>query len=262
MTGSSSIFFESIDRQCGTTHNMTALSAFTCTTASVLMLLTIPLNSVIIYSLIKERKKKYKTLFYKLLFNIAMADLLTGLIADSALFSSIFKEALLIEVSVVDIYISHLSLFFTDAVALLTLTLLSIERFLALVSPIGHYGDIKKRTENLLMLSAWLFAMFLVLPYFQLKFIRQLLIFSSINIAITVVALIVTTVTYKQKLSRPIRIKQRCTNPNNVDPVSSINEDAPPETVRKPNRLLSNTRKVTRTFIIMLVQNATVLSCM
>jgi len=163
------------------------------------MLFTIPLNTVIIYSLIKERKKKYKSLFYKLLLNIALADLLTGLISDPSAVSFHTKEALRLKLSLLEIYVMHISVFFTDAVALLTLSVLSIDRIIALVFPIKYYKGMKKRTENILVFMVWPIALLLVLPYFKLKFIRQLLVFSSINITVTILSLIVTTITYRQK---------------------------------------------------------------
>ena len=193
-------FLKSIDYRCGTVTNSTALSVVSTAAAGVFMVFTVPLNAVIIYSLVKEHRKKYKSLFYKLLFNIAMADLLTGLIADPSAVNSTTKEALRQKIRLTDIYFIHVSLFFTDAVALLTLTVLSIERIIALVFPIKHHNGIRKRTENLLVISVWPLAMLLILPYFQIKFIRQLLVFSSINIIFTVLSLIVTTITYRYKL--------------------------------------------------------------
>ena len=194
--------FQSIADHCGTLTNMTALSIFSASTTGILMLVTIPLNSFIIYLLTKEYKKKYNSLFYKLLLNIAIADLLTGLISDPASMSFYIKEALSLKPESFEAYIHHVSLFFTDSVALLTLTILSIERNIALALPIKHRGGIKKRMETILLFSVWPLGILSVLPYFYVGFIRQLLIFSSINISITIISLVFTTLTYRNKLAK------------------------------------------------------------
>ena len=271
-------FLQSIDDRCGTTNNITGLLVFGSTYSSVLTLLTIPLNAVIIYVLIKEHKKKYKSLFYKLLFNIAMADLLTGLISDPSAVNGITKEALGIKLNLVEVYLIHISMFLTDAVALLTLSVLSIERIIALVSPVKHHKGMKKRTEKILVFSIWPLAMLLVLPYFQIKFIRQLLVFSSINIVVTILSLTVTSITYKQKLNVKINKKkeeERVDSNKEMETAlemqlrteshGAISSKRPLDTSDKqhqPDNLVQNTlsekkarsqHKATRTFILMLL---------
>ena len=241
---------QSIDQKCGTTNNITVLSIFSSSSSGVFMLFTIPLNALIVYSLINERKKTYRSLFFKLLLNIALADLLTGLIADPASMNALTKEALRIDMSLFEVYIIHLSLFFTDAVALLTLTILSIERFIALVFPLRHFNGIQKRTENILVFSVWPISIILVLPYFHLKFIRQLVVFSSLNIVVTVLALVVTTITYKQKLGSQRFMQKLRASSDDQYKRSAIPQTT--ETVVNPNRL-RNKKKVTRMFIVMLL---------
>ena len=193
-------FLEIIEEKCGQIHNNTALSISSATVASSLMFLTIPSNALLIFVLVKERKKKYKTLFYKLLLNIAFADLLTGIVAEPSAVSMLTKEALRHRIVKYEVIVFHVSLFYTDAVALLTLTLLSIDRIVAILCPIKHFKGVKKNTENVLVSSAWTGAFILVLPYFKLNFIRQSLIFSTVNVAVAVLSLFVTLVMYVRKL--------------------------------------------------------------
>ena len=175
-----------------------------------------------------------------------MADLMTGLVPDPFLVNSVTKEALKIKLSLFEIYGIHLSLLYTDAVALLTLAVLSIERFIALVFPVVHAGGVRKRNEIILVVSVWLLAVLIVLPYLKIQFIRQLLIFSSVNIVFAVVSLIITTVTYKYKLRPAITNMRRINSKIFFRKNASVN-------VIEPNRHLRNKQKVTRTFILMLV---------
>lgn len=193
-------FLEILEEKCGQIHNDTTVSISSAVVASSLMLLTIPSNVLLIFVLVKERKTKYKTLFYKLLLNIAFADLLTGVVADPSAVSMLTKETLRRRIVKYEVIVFHVSLFYTDAVALLTLTLLSIDRIVAILCPIKHFKGVKKNTENVLVSSAWTGALILVLPYFKLNFIRQSLIFSTVNVAVAVLSLFITLVTYIRKL--------------------------------------------------------------
>ena len=191
-------FTKAIDARCSTTNNYTSLVITSASTVSLLMLLTIPLNALVVFALIKEQKRQ--SLFYKLLLNIAIVDLLTGLVADPNVVNSLVKEALRAKLSMAEVYSVHLSLFFTEAVALCTLTLLSIDRILAIVSPVKHFKGMKKITQYRLVVSTWICAACLLLPYFKIGFIRQLFVFCIINIAATFVSLIVTIIMYRIKL--------------------------------------------------------------
>lgn len=191
--------------RCGTTNNYTTLNALGVGSTCIFMLLTIPLNALIIFVLIKDRnQKRYINLFYKLLLNIAIADLLTGLVAYPSAINVVTREALVVRVSKTARYTAHLSIFFTDAVALCTLTLLSMDRAMAILSPVKHFKGMQLNTRYTLLTFTWLIGICLVLPYFKLKFIRQLVIFTIMNVTITVLSLIATIVMYRLKLKPKI----------------------------------------------------------
>ena len=197
-------FTDKIDKRCGTLNNQTALSIFSGSAVSILMLLTIPLNTLVVFVLIKNRNQtRYNSLFYKLLLNIAIADLLTGLVADPGTVNFYVKEALRLKPSESEIYLVHLSTFFTDAVALCTQTLLSIDRIIAIVSPIKHFHGMRQITGCLLVISNWIFGACIVLPYFKIGYIRQFFLFCITNITMTFASLIVIIVMYRIKL-KPI----------------------------------------------------------
>ena len=226
-------FSKAINERCGTTHDIKGLSIFSAITTSLSMIFTIPLNALIVFVLVKDRKQKlYKSLFYKLLLNIAIADLLTGLVTDTISVAAIIKELIVAHLSDMEIYFAHLSLFFTDAVALCSLTLLSVDRTIAIVTPIKHFQGVRRVAKHALIASTWIVGFCLVLPYFELDFIRQLLFFSSINIGVAILSLLVTIVMYKlklkpsQRVSAPIKTVDR----NQVVASSSNNKSQHVET--------------------------------
>ena len=213
-------FLKDIDKLCGTQNNWIALPLTGSVIAGMEMILTIPLNAVIVYCLIKERKQKYKSLFYKLVLNIAICDLLTGLIADPIAIETFIKEAIKMKVALVEVYLIHLSLFITDAVALLTLSILSVERIVAIMLPVKHHKGVKRSIENGLIISAWILGSALVSPYFQLGFIRQLFVFSTFNIVVTVLSLVVTALTYNYKMKTKISTHSTATSSQSTDHLS------------------------------------------
>lgn len=195
---------------CGSINNITALSIFTGSTSGLMMLLSVILNSLLIYCLVTERKKKYKSFFYKLLLNIAVADFLTGCIVDCTGMVVMVKEALRLKIEHYETYLSHISLFYTDAVALLTLSILSVERIIALLYPIQHFRGINVKYEYLLVFIPWSTAWLVILPYFFYHdFISQLLVFSAVNIVLCSISLIANTITYRTK-----NLKIKTTNSN------------------------------------------------
>lgn len=209
-----------IDEKCGTTNNMTALSTFSAVTSMTISIMAVPLNMIIIICIIKARKTKFKNLFYKLLLNIAFADLFTGLIASPASVNFHIKEAFFNEdVNYADALVLHLSVFITDAVALITMTLLCIDRMTALIFPIKYHKGIKGRTENIIVILTWPLGIIFVIPYFKLHFIKELAVFSAVNVTVAVSSMIITTVVYKTRFQLKPKNK-----PNHSSSVVSTNQ--------------------------------------
>jgi len=254
----------SIDERCRTTHTITALSVSSAVTVGTIMLFAIPLNSVIIYCLVKDRKKKYKSLFYKLLLNIAIADLLTGLIPCPTAMNFLINEIQGKKFTIYVAYITQISVFFTDSVALLTLTILSLERIAALVYTIKHHKGVTKRAELILLLIVWPLGMVLVLPFFYFNFIRQLLVYSSVVIGITIISLVVTVIIYRKKLgtkTKRTHNRYKENRVNSVDKPQSSNREAIykedsileiAEQSKQKDKMSSSQQKATGAFIIML----------
>ena len=190
--------FEQINEECDTTNNITSLSNFSAIFSGALMLPTIPLNLVLIYVIVKHQNSKSRGFFYKVLLNIAFADLLTGIIADPSSVNFHIKETLRETITLGDTYLKHLSLFITDAIALITMTLLSFDRIVALIYPIKYHNGMKKWKENMLVGMIYPTAILLAVPYFKINFIRQLAVFTTINISVAIISLIVTAVIFKR----------------------------------------------------------------
>ncbi|XP_057295578.1 uncharacterized protein LOC130624030 [Hydractinia symbiolongicarpus] len=199
---------ERIDEKCGTTHNMTTLSIFSAVTSFSMMTISVPLNVLIIICIVRKRRTTFKNLFYKMLLNIALADLLTGILATPTSVNFFIKEAKRVNITFAETIATHISVFLTDGVALITMTLLCIDRMTALMFPIKYHKGIKVRTENIIVILTWPLGILFVIPYFELHFIKELAVFSAVNITVAVSSMIITTVVYKtrfQKTGRTVK---------------------------------------------------------
>ena len=190
--------------ECGTVNTITSLSIFSAAATCILLLVTTPLTALILIVISRNKRNKFRGLFYKLLLNIVVADFLTATVVNIASIMFYVREASRVRIGKGIIYTMHLSLFLTDAVALVTLTMLSVDRIIALTRPYDYRKGLKNGTENALVTSSWLFATMLVIPYFYVDFIRQLAVFTAVNVLITIVFLVATLLVYHFKFLSPV----------------------------------------------------------
>ena len=233
---------------CGTFHNITELSIFSATSSAILGAATAFINWPIFYCITKAKfcsDPKYRVFFYKLLINIAFADLLKGIIGGASSVVYHTKEALHITEQVdIDAPIVHVSLLITDAVALVSITILSIDRIIALLLPIKYRTGFSTFTENLAVLSIWPLAVAIVAPYFKTNYIKELAIFAGIAITIAVSSLIVLTYAFKKKFNYKLRsISKQYVSSSEISTISEPQQLRDPvhdsimiETVSKMNR--------------------------
>lgn len=223
------------------------------------MIPTIPLNIILIYLIVKVRQGRIP-LFYKLLLNIAAADLMTGVIGDPISVNIHIKEALQKKMtSGAPVYVTHLSLFLTDAVALITMTFLSFDRIVALLYPIKYHNGMKARNENFIVAMIYPSAIVVISPYFKIKFIKQLAVFASLNITLSVLSLVATITVLRKKAGQK---KKRCNQIQMERKSSNLEEacacqkteqkkDLDRETRHPPSNKYRAESQVTKTFLIM-----------
>ena len=97
--------FVTLDEKCGTQNNMTALSSFSAGVSAITMIFAVPLNLFIMVTLITENKKR-KLIFFKSFLSLAAADLMTGLVVCPNFINFHLKEALLLPLSIFEVFLS------------------------------------------------------------------------------------------------------------------------------------------------------------
>ena len=99
---------------------------FQCNCISCFCVSTITSSCLIIAVLLKDRNTLFAGTFYKIMLNIVMSDLMTGLIGDTGAFHFLIREGLIIEPSSADVYWVHIPSLLTGSVAILTFYVLTV----------------------------------------------------------------------------------------------------------------------------------------
>ena len=101
----------------------------------------------------------------------------------------------------------HLSLFITDGVALVSITIWSIDRLSTMLIPIKYRIGIKKCQETVVLISPWPLTFITVAPYFQINFIKEMAVFCGIINTIIFLSMILLSLISKWKLKWKNQLK-------------------------------------------------------
>lgn len=222
---------------CGNFNVIPGISFFTATASGVLAILTTMSHLFILHAIIKDRRKKFKLFFYKLLLNISVADLLCGVFNDP--YSVVFHTQEALHHTPINIRVFHVSLYLLGSVPLFTMVALAIDRILSLVKTSKYRNGIQGTKSWLVLAGIWTLSILQITAYFQLGFIPYLIVFAVVNIAIAVIAVSVTYIVYHRYFAR--NIKKGITKST-----TEINEDTSRHKEKREQR-------ATRTFLIMTI---------
>ena len=198
------------NRKCGGVHSTTTLSTTTAIVSIVISITTLIANGLLMFILFKRRKHVFKGLFYKIIFNIILADFLNGLIADNLTLNYVLKEGKNIAVPQLQITLSHITFFLFGSVSAITMGVLGMERLWALLMPFSYRIRMYTRLIYPLLTATWVFSVLMSLIYLWSGFYYSLLIFASVTVALSFIAMFITVIVYYIKLIRkPARIAMR-----------------------------------------------------
>ena len=250
------------DTGCNTTHQMTVLSFLTAGISVILLVLTFILNILLFIALTRNRERLKKYMFYKMLLNICVADLLTSLISDTSSISFHTKEGLRHHITKFEVVVLHCGLFVINGVSILTLALLCVDRVIALLKTTLYIEGMSARRGNLLILLTWVCSCLLCTPYLFIGYIRYLTIFSGGTVTIAFVSLMVTALVYRQRLKPKKTLSQTASNQQQTNDYNlkarnvaadGIHEAPVPNGHKSLSKLNSSENRVTQSFLIMLI---------
>ena len=154
-----------------------SLSYFTASFSVFLAILTIPGNFLVCLAIIKDPFRNLKTPFNYFLLSLAGTDLMVGVIMDPVSVAFHVNEAL--QLNIVDIKILHIFYFILSTASILTLAALTIDRYIAVASPVKYKTMITSKRAIVTSMSIWIVALGFSFIYFKLGFIFYSFIFAN-----------------------------------------------------------------------------------
>ena len=191
---------------CKTTGAPDALSFFTGSISILLMIINIPGNLLVILAVALDPNKNLRNSFNFLVTNLAVADLIVGLVTDPLSIHVHFKEGRNQAISDAEIKAIHLSYFISCTASVLSIILLACDRYIALVHPTRHRQIMSRCSLIISIIVIWILAIGLPCIYLEVGYVRYAFIFANTAVLI---AIIVTIFTYTRlilkfhKASRP-----------------------------------------------------------
>ena len=180
-----------------------ALSYFTASFPVFLIILPIPGNFLVCLAIIKDPFRHLKTPFNYFLLSLASTDLVVGTIMDSVSVAFRISEGL--QLNIVDIKILHILYFILCTASILILMALTVERYVAVSSPVKYKTMVTSKRAILTSLSIWLAALEFSFAYFQLGFIFYSFIFTNTAVLSTFGVLIFVHVGILKRLRQRSR---------------------------------------------------------
>jgi hypothetical protein len=184
---------------CKTTGAPDALSFFTGTISIILMIINIPGNLLVILAVALDPNKNLRNSFNFLVMNLAVADLVVGLVTDPLSIHIHFKEGRNQAFADGEIEAIHMSYFISCTASVLSIILLACDRYLALVHPTRHRLIMSRPTLLVSITLIWIISIGLPCIYFEVGYIRYAFIFANTAV---VIAIITTVFTYARLIMK------------------------------------------------------------
>lgn len=182
-----------------TQHKHIRLSYVTSTIIAVLCPLTISLNFFIMFALWKTKKQfKHKVFFY-LLLNIAVSDIFSGIFANPVALLFHVKEILGYPIRNYEKSLLNITVFFFNTISILTISMISIDRVLALLKPFVYRKGLTKWKAVSLFIFCWIISALLTSPSLKIGYLGYLNIYSYTTVTFTAVNLLIVVVVYKRR---------------------------------------------------------------
>ena len=176
-----------IKNLCEDTWPPYSSSVFTASVSVVLCLITVPGNILVCLAIIKDPYKELRTSFNYFVLQLAISDLVVGVLTEPVFIAFHVREAMRYPV-MENIWIIHLTFFVSYAASLLSLAALTLDRYLTVMS---HYKRLLSTSQiTLISVLIWVISFSLPCLYFVTGF--YLFAFLFMNAALIIIISILT----------------------------------------------------------------------
>lgn len=160
------------------------LSVTTATIAVMLCVITVPGNLLICWVILKDPNKELKSSFNYLVLNLALADLITGVVTEPSFVVFHIREAYGHEV-MNRVEIVHVAYFISCTASVLSISALATERYLSVTSTYRRTCSRSKTIAFSIMI--WIFSIAVSFVYFATGFYTFVFVFANTSVIATLV---------------------------------------------------------------------------
>ena len=221
--------------------NVTAPTYLSYSSASVTILSTIVAsvgNMFVVLAVLLDPNKELRSPFSYLVANLAVADLIVGLLTCPLAAIYLISEAFKQPYQQFRVWM-HMSYFISSIASLLSLTALAIERYVAITSPLHYRAKLSPVRALLAFVVVWIASVLLSLNYFLVGYNRFRFIFANTAVAVTFSVLIFTNT----KIVKYLRLQ--------VHRWDSIHDSTSENFAKK--RAMELEKKITKTLMVALI---------
>ncbi|XP_028417126.1 5-hydroxytryptamine receptor 2B-like [Dendronephthya gigantea] len=158
---------ETFEERCHTTGAPSHLSFFTASISILLLVTNIPGNLLLILAVAFDPHKNLRSPFNYLMSNLAVADLIVGLVTGPLSVNYHIKEGLYGRLSIGEIRLFHMSYFVSCTASILSLASLATERYLAMRNPHNYRNKLTRKRILMTVILIWLVSFTLPFIYFE-----------------------------------------------------------------------------------------------
>jgi len=207
--------------------------------SALLCLITVPGNLLVVMAVTIDPNKDLRSPFMYFVANLAMADLLVGLVTDPVSAIYHIKNAL----GVIDydtlIPSVHMPFFISCTASVLSLAALTVDRYLAITSPFRYRATLNTMRAFITCVIVWMLSLSFPFAYLYLGFFHYAFLFANTAVVLTFLVLLFAYVRIYKIFRRQVR---------EWDSLHDSTEEN-----RAKKRTMRWEQKITKTLLIMLV---------
>lgn len=187
------------------------LSFFTMIVCALLSLLTVSSNSLVVLTIIKNSKNRFRSPFMIFLANLSLADLIVGALVEPMTVYTAARERLKLDTPTQTVV--HYSYFLSSTASVLSLGFLTTERYLAISAPVWYRSNASPSKAVQTSCLLWIVGTICSAIYFKVGFISYAFVFAHTAVMFTLFIFVFTSIRTVQtvaiQLKKPINGHKR-----------------------------------------------------
>ena len=191
---------------CGTQGPPTYLSYISMIASLVLSAITISGNLLVLLAVYKDPHKELRKPFTIFVANLALADFTAGSVTEPMAAYFTIQEVRGGVVEEFAVYITHLSYFMSCTTSVLTLGVLTIDRYLAISHSLWYKAHVTMESATKVCIFVWIVSITLSLVYIKTGFINFAFVSANTAVLSTSCVLVFSYYIFKTLRSRTVRV--------------------------------------------------------